>query len=485
MSETMRLDQAAFSYPQKWQGSQPISLTIESGQALLLTGPSGCGKSTIARLACGLIPHLYHGEMHGSAYLAGRPTNQTPLWELSELAGMVFQNPAAQMLTSSVEDEIVFGLENLGLPASEITTRVEDALNLFGLQDFRKRMPQTLSGGEQQKLALACTLARQTPFLVLDEPLSMLDSTAAIQFVECLQELCAKGHTLLICEHRQAYLSKLLNLHTLYLDEAGNSSQDVLLTKINPLSFTTPAIQPVETGFCLEINELQVKRGNYQALNGINLSLDSGQVVAILGRNGAGKTTLLRAMAGLQDYQGTVQILAAQDTERPQFSIVFQNPDLQLFNANVHDEILYRLPNPDLAYYDWLVEILDLTRYQHVPPLLLSEGEKRRVALAIALMRKSRHGLLLDEPSLGQDAQHKEVLWRTARAVADAGYLVIIATHDLELAAKADQLVLLTSQGVLEQGQPRALFANSSSWERMGIWLPEWIGSFYTGGFAL
>ena len=122
--------------------------------------------------------------------------------------------------------------------------------------------------------------------------------------------------------------------------------------------------------------------------------------------------------------------------------MIFQNPDTQLFNATIREEILYKVVNPNFQLYEWLLEVLNLKKYEDLPPLLLSEGEKRRVALATALMRENRHGILLDEPSLGQDEYHKSILIHVLRSLANSGYLVMFSTHDLELASQADQMVL-------------------------------------------
>lgn len=114
---------------------------MEAGEALLLAGPSGCGKSTLARCLTGLIPHLYHGVLDGKVWLDGRQTETTPLWKLVEIAGLVFQNPSAQMPAESVENEVILGLENLDLPRQTISQRLEEVLTRFGLQDLRKRSP--------------------------------------------------------------------------------------------------------------------------------------------------------------------------------------------------------------------------------------------------------------------------------------------------------------------------------------------------------
>ncbi len=116
MDDFFRLEELAFTYPQDGHGLPPVSLSVAPGEAVFVAGPSGCGKSTLARCMVGLIPHLYHGHLTGKALVKGQCTETTPLWQLTEQAGMVFQNPASQLLAPSVEEEIIFGLENLGLP---------------------------------------------------------------------------------------------------------------------------------------------------------------------------------------------------------------------------------------------------------------------------------------------------------------------------------------------------------------------------------
>jgi energy-coupling factor transporter ATP-binding protein EcfA2/energy-coupling factor transporter transmembrane protein EcfT len=214
-----------------------------------------------------------------------------------------------------------------------------------------------------------------------------------------------------------------------------------------------------------------VALGGRPVLNGMGFSLAGGQVVAIVGRNGVGKTTLLRALAGLQAHAGSVSV----DGQTPDVGMVFQNADLQLFNASVHDEILYRVPDPDEALYEWLLAALGLDRYQDTPPLLLSEGEKKRVALATVLMRRPRHGLLLDEPSLGQDAAHKAMLIRLCHALAQSGRLVILTTHDLQLAAQADRLLLLGADGFVAEGPPAVVLRSEGPWQRIGLPVPHWV----------
>ncbi len=464
MAQIVRAERAAYRYPQNNHGLRPISLAIEAGERVLVAGPSGCGKSTLVRCLTGLIPHLYHGMLEGEVWLDGLRTVDAPMWQLAERAGLVFQNPAAQMLAQSVEEEIIFGLENLGLSREIIRERLESTLDLFGLEPMRKRTPQTLSGGEQQKLALAATTARCPQVLVLDEPLSMLDGTAATELVQHLTDLADAGTTVVVCEHREEYLGAVPKLRTVSLE--GPVANDAAIPKLEPYLHEPQARR-------LEVKGLTVALGGRPVLQDLSFSAEMGHVVAVVGRNGVGKTTLLRALVGLQKHEGTITMNGA----RPDLGMVFQNADLQLFNATVRDEILYRVPEPDMDLYDWLLEALGLARYEEVPPLLLSEGEKKRVALATVLMRRPRHGLLLDEPSLGQDAAHKHQLIQVARALAEAGQLVVLTTHDLTLAAQADRLALLGPAGFVAYGPPAEILDDDASWAQLGLSVPDWVKS--------
>jgi energy-coupling factor transport system ATP-binding protein len=453
----------SYAYPQHGYGLPSTSLHAQVGDALHIAGPSGSGKSTLARCLSGLIPHLYRGDLGGKVQVDGLRTSAVPLWQLAERAGLVFQNPASQMLTITVEEEIIFGLENLGLHPAVIEERLEAALARFELEPFRQRSPQTLSGGEQQKLALAATMARQPPVLILDEPLSMLDSTASMQLISHLADLARAGTTVVVCEHRAEYLHAIPDLRTIHLN--GRPRHTPCPTP-HPPGFTAPASR-----FTLHVSDLSVKLGGRPVLRDLSFSAKSGQVLAIVGRNGVGKTTLLRALAGLQRYRGEITV----GGQPPDLGMVFQNTDLQLFNPTVREEVLYRLDDPDLERYASLMAMLGLSRYEEAPPLLLSEGEKKRLALAMTVMRGPRHGVLLDEPALGQDAAHKQNLIQLARSLATAGQLVILTTHDLALASRADRLLILGQDGFVADGPPDAILRDEAPWKRVGLRVPAWV----------
>ena len=441
-----------------------VSLSVRAGERWLITGSSGCGKSTLARCLAGLIPHLYKGQWAGEVWLDGLRTDATPLWQLAEKAGLVLQNTQAQMLASTVEDEIAFGLENLGLPSPEIKRRIEASLSRFGLEHLRGHDPRRLSGGEGQRVILAAMLARRTPILVLDEPLSMLDTTAAHELVSHLNELSEHGSAIVVCEHRSRYF-----------DGAGAFQEYPLNGFADTIAqeSLTSAPLPTVPAFHLTLNNLSVAFGQRQVLDNVCLELTGGQIIALVGVNGSGKTTLLRSLVGLQRHEGKIEV---SDGGTLDLGLVYQNPDLQLFNPTVREEMLYRVAAPDEEWYRWLMARLGLERYQASSPLLLSEGEKKRLCLAMVLMRRPRHGVLLDEPTLGQDNRHRALLGRTVKGLADAGRLVVVATHDLAWAAHYATLMLVVHEGhIIASGAPDTLLGDAGLWQRVNLRVPDWV----------
>ncbi|MEM2687263.1 MAG: ABC transporter ATP-binding protein [Thermoproteota archaeon] len=199
------------------QALTDIDLTIEEGESVLITGPSGCGKSTLVRVLMGLIPHSYPGELEGEAYVFGMNVKNTPVSRIATRCGMVFQNPDNQLFTFSVEDDVAFGPENLALPPDEIGRRVDEALRLVGIEHLRHFSPNNLSGGEQQKAAIASILSMRPSLLIFDEPTSMLDPSSSASLIQRIFELkrsldeTGRRITVVIVEHRIDLLLKRLS----------------------------------------------------------------------------------------------------------------------------------------------------------------------------------------------------------------------------------------------------------------------------------
>ena len=193
-----------YTYP---GGAKPsidgISMKVEKGEFVLITGPSGCGKTTLCRCFNGLIPHFYQGELKGEISVAGMDTTKHQTHAMAKNVGLVFQNPENQLFALSIEKDVAFGLENLGMPREEMRERVEWALKLTGIHDLRERSPHEVSGGQQQRVAIAAVLAMQPEIIVLDEPTSFLDPLSAEKIFEVIHELNKKlGLTVVLVEHR-------------------------------------------------------------------------------------------------------------------------------------------------------------------------------------------------------------------------------------------------------------------------------------------
>jgi len=193
-----------YTYP---AGTKPafedVTLRIEKGEFVLLTGPSGCGKTTLCRCLNGLIPHFYHGRLEGEIIVAGLKVDEHPTYELAQHVGMVFQNPENQLFALSVEKDVAFGLENLGLPRDEIRERVDWAMKVTSIYELKDRPPFDLSGGQQQRVAIASVLAMRPEIMVLDEPTSFLDPLGAKQIFHIINSLNKDlGITIILVEHR-------------------------------------------------------------------------------------------------------------------------------------------------------------------------------------------------------------------------------------------------------------------------------------------
>ena len=216
----------SYTYPgSAKQSIKNVSLKIQKGEFTLITGPSGCGKTTLCRCFNGLIPHFYQGELDGEVIAAGLNIAETQIHELAKHIGLVFQNPENQLFALSVEKDVAFGLENLGVPRDEMRKRVDQALQLTEMYDLRERAPHELSGGQQQRVAIATILAMQPEVIVLDEPTSFLDPLSAKKIFEVISNLNRKlGITVVLVEHRLDLTAKYVN-HIIVMDE-GTVIQD-------------------------------------------------------------------------------------------------------------------------------------------------------------------------------------------------------------------------------------------------------------------
>jgi len=494
----IRIERLTYTYP---EGSRPalqdVGLEVQPGDGLLLTGASGSGKSTLLWSLNGLVPHFYGGRFAGRVHVAGLDTRQSLPSALAARVGTVFQEPTFRFITSTAGDEIAFGLELADLPTAEIRRRVQETLERLQIGEVRDRPLDRLSGGEQQRVAIAAALARQPQVLLLDEPTSQLDVFGAASLVEWLTDLRRElGLTTLISEHRLIRLIESVD-HMAYLApdgrlvaygepqvvqgsmpyalpeleaarrlglawDHGAAAREVLRQCLLRLPPPVASDQPGES--LLQGSGLQLGYNGRAVLRGIDLEVGRGEVLAVLGRNGSGKTSLLRGLMGLERLQAGEVWLNRQRidqlsvvTRSRELAFVPQWPAALLFGESVRAELDLTLANhgllqePPVAPGE-LLERLGLTAVAERSPRDLSAGERQRAALAAVMVAGPRL-LLLDEPTLGVDPLAQRSLAHLLLDWRRDGISIVLATHDIEFAARvADRVLLLDDGRVVDQG---------------------------------
>jgi len=484
-----------------------VSLTVSAGEVVLVAGPSGCGKSTLIRAINGLIPHAYSGDLTGTVRVDGQSTSELKLRDLARTIGTVLQDPAKQIVGAMVESELAFGPENMGTPREEIRERIREVAEQAGIQKLLGRETSALSGGERQLLAVAGILMLRPRVFVVDEPLANLDPATAERLLTLLRTLADQGSAIVIVEHRVEECLDLRPDRVLYL-EAGvtrylgevNGFLDIADPESVKLPFEVvvdrvaagspdeelPATILAERGATpnegtarLEFQGVTAALGGHEILHGVDARFGPRETVAVLGPNGSGKTTMFRtAMRLLQVTGGAVLVDGASIADKrttdlvETFGYVFQSPSQMLFNRTVVDELLFgpRTLGHDEATFDELIDdvlrrtsLADLEDIRERPPLAMSFGQQKRLALAIALaLRPST--LILDEPSAGQDHRTAQIFMREVTAIPGLESLYFV-THDVDLAlTHADRILLFRDGRVIADGSPMEVIADTARW---------------------
>jgi energy-coupling factor transporter ATP-binding protein EcfA2 len=507
----LEVDSLTFRYR---RASEPairdISFNLAGGEVLLVAGPSGCGKSTLIRAINGLIPHAYPGEMAGTVRLAGRPTTDLRLREISLSVGTLLQDPGKQIVGSTVESELAFGPENLGWDAEAMRTRIVEVSAEAGITGLAGRETYALSGGERQLLAMAGALMLRPSLYVVDEPLANLDPLTADHLLDALRELADAGHAVVIVEHRVEEALRLRPDRVLYLEESrvkflgridgflriadpGSVKLPFEVTLERERAKEEPAGSPTRapqeslvasTPPRLAFRQVHVSLGEREVLRGLDAALAPRGVVAVLGPNGSGKTTMFRAGMGLiRPTRGSVEVDGSPARARSVaelarvFGYVFQSPSQMLFSRTVREELLFgprnlghRIDDADGFALATLrrtsLDGLDgiLTR----PPMTLSFGQQKRLALAIALALEPPT-LILDEPSAGQDHRTANQFMDEVRAIVglESTYLI---THDVDLAlTRADRILVIRDGRVVSDGTPTEVIRDEEEWRACNL----------------
>ena len=492
----IEIENLGFTYPSRETPTlRGITARAPSGAFVLLTGPTGCGKSTLLRTLNGLIPHASAGTLTGRVRLNGTDIATQPLATTCQQVALLFQNPDDQLFCIRVEDEIAFGLENLGFPPAKIKERIAVALKQVGLPNFAAREISSLSGGQKQRVALAAVCAMQPKVLLLDEPTSHLDPHGARDILTIITQLNrALGVTIVLATHRTKEVAPLCD--RVWLMDEGQLCLDLpeaeAFQDIAPyqrLGVQTPETEepsvslPVKRNHeiapqtpLLSIRNLEFRYPNTDedAVRSISCEVPRGQVIAIMGANGSGKTSLIHLIAGLLHPTIGEVVIAEKPSSRMKLhqlagkvGIVFQDPDLLLQAETVHDEVAFGPKN--LKFSTQILEDrvnitltrFDLDNFALEAPYSLSRGQRQRVAVAANF---SLHPdlFLLDEPTTGQDAQHlHQLMDELCDEIRRENKTLIFATHDTELTLKyADRVLLLCDGELIFDGTPDAAFSN-------------------------
>jgi energy-coupling factor transport system ATP-binding protein len=249
-----------YTYPLTEQPAlRGISLQVEEGEFVAITGPNGAGKSTLCYTMAGFVPHFFKGELKGQVRVTGKDTQISNLDEMVLDVGLVFQNPFNQISGSkfTVYEELAFGLENHGIPREEMPPRLEDVMQLTGIQDLAQRSPYSLSGGQQQRVALASILVMQPKLLVLDEPTSQLDPIGTREVFQVIKEMSGRGITVVLAEHKIEWIAEFADRVIALVDGEilmQGSPADVLTSPILPAKgvhisrYTSTARQAAKEG---------------------------------------------------------------------------------------------------------------------------------------------------------------------------------------------------------------------------------------------
>ena len=479
-----------------------VDLVLEEGELVLVSGRTGVGKSTLLGIVTGLVPRFTGGKLSGSVLLDGHDVTRTPPRERADLVGYVGQDPAAGFVTDTVEEELAYGMEQLGLPPDTMRRRVEETLDLLGIADLRQRDLRTLSGGQQKRVAIGSVLTMHPRVLVLDEPTSALDPTAAEDVLATLTRLVHDlGLTVLVAEHRLERVVPFADRICLLTGDGGIRVGDpasvladspvvpplVELGRIagwSPLplavrearraarEFTLlPPPEPVRTPGVTRLagRGLTVRHGGTVAMRDVDLELAGNTVTALMGRNGCGKSSLLWALHGRERYAGRLDVAgvdpAREDPARRRelAGLVPQTPADLLYLETVAEECAAG-DGPMTGRAGRCRELLDRLAPgvpEDAHPRDLSEGQ--RLALALALVLVDRPGLLLlDEPTRGLDYPGKEALAAILRELAGEDMAVLVATHDVEFVAQAaDDLLVMAEGELVSRGPVREVVAQS------------------------
>jgi energy-coupling factor transporter ATP-binding protein EcfA2 len=511
-----QFDRVSYLYPQsKEPVLRDITLDVYRGEFLGVIGPTGAGKTTLCLCLNGIIPQFFGGRFFGKVTAAGYDTLEHPISTLAGHVGQVFEDPESQLITTSVENEIAFALENLSVPREEMRRRIAWSLDAVRLTGLEKKNPFELSSGQKQRLAIAAALAINPDLLVLDEPTSQLDPVGVKEVFSTVHELNKKfGMTIFMAGHAVEEMAEFAD--RIALISAGRlvtlgSPADVLsrVEELEALSLRPP--QVAATFFLIQRRKIPVpaipvslKNGlsalnnlkghalltpptireetplpqpgpplisvnnlhyiypdGTEALRGVSLDIFKGDFILLAGQNGAGKSSLVRHFVNLlHPTSGTVKI---EGREAQTFSVstlarrigfVAQNPDHQIFNTTVEEEVGFALKKLGVKTEEveertiTNLRAMGLLDLRHSHPLSLPRGHRARLVIA-AVLAMQPEIIIFDEPTTGQDFSGAHQILEITRQLHAEGKTILVITHHLYLMPGYARRVIIMGKGTI------------------------------------
>ena len=468
MTPALRIDGLTVRYPARREPAlTDLSLTVEPGERVGITGRTGAGKSTVALAAAGLLPRVVRAAVSGGVLVGESDALRAAPGDLLGRVGIVFASTAEQLSGSkpTVREELAFGLENLGVPRAEMDPRIDAVLADLGIADLADRAPASLSGGEQQRVAIASIVAMGPGLLVLNEPTAELDPDGTAAVAALLDRLSAGGTTIVCVEQDRTVLEgcgRIVILDDGHVVERGPSRPP-----IGPLAWTAG---PGRTGATVSLDRLGFDYPNgIKALREVSLEVRAGERVALVGTNGSGKTTLAKHLIGLlRPTSGRVLIDGVPTDDRTVRALArtvgfaFPDPGHQLFERSVEREVgfgprhLGRTDTEVAGLVAAALAMTGLTGERTTNPYDLDRSVRKLVTLA-GVLAMDPALLVLDEPTTGQDPEGVERVGRIVEAMAAAGRTVIAITHDPAFAERwFDRTVVMAAGRTVDRPRPGA-----------------------------
>ena len=424
-----------------------VNFKINKGECILLTGVSGSGKSTLIHLMNGLIPTLYEGQLEGEILFKNKDLKDIESYDISKNIGYVSQDPRGHFFTTNTTSELVFSMENYGIPLNEMKKKYSELVNLLELEKLVDKNIIYISSGERQKIAIGCSLSLEPEIIILDEPSSNLDFHMTKKLKQLIEKLKTKGYTIIIAEHRMYYIQDLID--RVFVINNGKviektisdlkSNNEVPLRSLDIFNLELENISSKNKELLMEINNITYKN----ILSNITTTVYKGDVIGLIGKNGVGKTTLLRLLSNImKPNKGKIVGKVVP-------FLVMQDMDYQFFTESVESEMKFGSADNDLEKINSLLMKLGLIEFKDKIPFELSGGQKQRLLIAISALANVNL-LMFDEPTSGLDYVNMTKVSGILKDLSKNSAL-IVATHDIEFLYKTCNRVVYLDDKVIKE----------------------------------